>query len=104
MKVTIEIECTPEEARAALGLPDLKPLQENMMADVEARLKAALSATDPETFLKTWLPANIRGLEDLQKIFWSQMSSGTARATGKTKGQTTGKTAHQTTGKPKGSD
>ncbi|WP_420846806.1 DUF6489 family protein [Microvirga tunisiensis] len=28
MKITMDVECTPEEARAFLGLPDVKPMQE----------------------------------------------------------------------------
>lgn len=28
MIITINVDCTPEEARAFLGLPDLKPMQD----------------------------------------------------------------------------
>ena len=35
MKVTFNIDCTPEEARAFLGLPDIAPLQERMMDELE---------------------------------------------------------------------
>ena len=27
MKITIEIDCTPDEARQFVGLPDVKPMQ-----------------------------------------------------------------------------
>ena len=36
MKATIEIDCTPDELRATMGLPDVKPLQANLMADLYA--------------------------------------------------------------------
>ncbi len=37
MKVRIEIDCTPEEARAALGLPDVSGLNEQLVErDAEA--------------------------------------------------------------------
>ena len=26
MKITVDVDCTPEEARAFLGLPDVKPM------------------------------------------------------------------------------
>ena len=55
MKVTIDIDCTPEEARAFLGLPDVTPLQETMMREIEERMRAALRNTDPEVLFKTWL-------------------------------------------------
>lgn len=74
MKVKIDIDCTPEEARTFLGLPDVKPMQEAMMQEVEARMRANLQAMDPETMFKTWLPAGIQGWEQLQRMFWSNMA------------------------------
>jgi len=76
MKIHIDIDCSPEEARAFLGLPDVRPMQESVMAEVEKRMKANLAAMDPETMLKTWLPAGIQSLEQMQKMFWAQMTGG----------------------------
>ncbi|WP_448205201.1 DUF6489 family protein [Azospirillum sp. sgz302134] len=75
MKITIDIDCTPEEARHFLGLPDVKPMQDAMMQEIQDRMHASLHAMDPETMMKTWLPAGIQGIEQLQKMFWSQMAS-----------------------------
>ena len=58
MKFTIDVDCTPEEARAFLGLPDVKAAQDAVMGDIEERMRASLAAMDPETLLKTWLPTN----------------------------------------------
>jgi hypothetical protein len=74
MKVTINIECTPEEARAFFGLPDVKPMQDAMMAEIEKRMHANMDAMDPETLFKTWLPVGMQGWEQLQKAFWGQMN------------------------------
>ena len=76
MKITIDVDCTPEEARTFLGLPDVKPLQEAMMKEVEDRMRANLNAMDPDTMMKTWMPAGIQGWEQFQKMFWSQLSGG----------------------------
>lgn len=73
MKINFDIECTPEEARTFLGLPDVKPMQEKMMADVEERMKSNLAAMDPETLINTWMPVGVQGFEQLQKMFWAQM-------------------------------
>jgi hypothetical protein len=73
MKVNLEIDCSPEEARTFLGLPDVQPLQEALMKEMETRIRANLQAMDPETILKTWLPAGMQGVEQMQKMFWSQM-------------------------------
>lgn len=75
MKVNVEVTCTPEEARAFFGLPDLKPMQDRALAQIEERMKSSLDAMNPETMLKTWLPASMQGIEQLQQAFWSQLSS-----------------------------
>ena len=71
------MDCTPEEARSFLGLPDVKPMQEMMMHEVQERMKANLSAMDPETLFKTWLPLGVSNMEQMQKLFWSQFGNGT---------------------------
>jgi len=76
MKITIEIDCTPDEARQALGIPDVKPMQDALMTEIEERMRNAMQSMDGETLMKTWMPANIQGLETLHKAFWSQMTSG----------------------------
>ena len=75
MKITVDIDCTPDEARHFLGLPDVKPMQDAMMQEIQERMCSNLQAMDPETMLKTWLPAGIQGMEQMQKMFWSQMAS-----------------------------
>ena len=75
MKITVDIDCTPEEARHFFGLPDVKPMQDALMQQIQDRMSANLQAMEPEAMLKTWLPASIQGFEQIQKAFWSQMSS-----------------------------
>lgn len=72
MKINIEIDCTPEEARKFLGLPDVSALQESLMKQVEAQMAAALKGMEPDAMLKAWLPAGMEGLEQMQKAFWAQ--------------------------------
>jgi hypothetical protein len=73
MKVKFDIECTPQEARAFFGLPDVAPMQEALMKEMEVQLAENIRSLDPETMLKTWLPASIEGWGNVQKMFWSQM-------------------------------
>lgn len=78
MKISIDIDCTPEEARRFFGLPDVAPMQEAVMAEVQERILANLKAMDPETLMKTWMPGGIpggvQGWEQMQKAFWEQMT------------------------------
>jgi len=73
MKVNVNVECTPEEARTFMGLPDVRPMQEALMKDLEDRLRSNIQAMSPESMVKTWLPASMQGAEQLQKMFWSQV-------------------------------
>ena len=57
MKVTVTVDCTPEEARSFFGLPDVKPMQDAMMKEMEDRLRSTLMAMDPQEMMRTWLPA-----------------------------------------------
>ena len=41
MKVNVEVGCTPEEARAFFGLPDIKPMQDRIMGEIEERLRSS---------------------------------------------------------------
>src|SRR5271154_2450050 len=73
MKVTFNVECSPEEARAFLGLPDVAPMQKALMGDLEQRLRDNIQAMTPETMLQTWLPAGMQSMEQAQKLFWSNI-------------------------------
>ena len=74
MKISLDIDCTPDELRGFFGLPDVKPMQEELLKAVEERMRASLQTLDPETMLKTWLPAGLKGFEQLQQMFLDQMS------------------------------
>jgi hypothetical protein len=73
MKVTINIDCTPAEARAFFGLPDVQPMQASLMKDLEDQLRKNIQAMDPETMFKTWLPATLKNIEQMQEMFLAQL-------------------------------
>ena len=75
MKLNIDIDCTPEEARAFLGLPDLGPAHQAAMEAMAARLRDAVGEFDAEALLKSWFPGGVKGLEELQKSFLAGFSS-----------------------------
>jgi hypothetical protein len=62
MKVKIDIDCTPEEARTFFGLPDLGPLQQEMLKAMQEKMTGAMGAMDPESIMKAWMPGG---------AFWS---------------------------------
>ena len=77
MKINIDIDCTPEEARTFFGLPDVQPMQKALMDQVQKQMMEGLQATSPEALFKLWLPASIQGWEEIGKAFWSQLTSST---------------------------
>lgn len=79
MKIHVDIDCTPDEARRFLGLPDVAPMQTAVMDELQNRMLAGLQAMDPEQLMQTWmqgvLPAGLQSWDQMQKAFWAQMSS-----------------------------
>jgi len=69
MKVTIEIDCTPIEARQFFGLPNVEPLQAKMMASVEQGMAEAIERFSPEALMGSWLSAIPQSSEWMQKMF-----------------------------------
>jgi hypothetical protein len=79
MKITFDIDCTPEEARAFFGLPDVRPLQQAVMAQVQEKIMANVQAMDPETIMRTWNSASMQGMEQLQQAFWNSLANMTGQ-------------------------
>lgn len=69
MKVTVDIDCTPEEARRFLGLPDLTPVHD---AYVETMRKAMSDAVSPDAIadaVRKWGPMSDAALAPWKTLF-----------------------------------
>ncbi|WP_119167372.1 DUF6489 family protein [Algihabitans albus] len=79
MKIHVDIDCTPDEARRFLGLPDVTPMQTAVMKELQNRMLAGLQAMEPEQLMQTWmqgvLPAGLQSWDQMQKAFWTQMGT-----------------------------
>lgn len=64
MKIKLDIDCTPEEARAFLGLPDLAGIQNEMLERVRDRMAANLKYADPQEMFRFWFPETSARLAD----------------------------------------
>ncbi len=74
MKIKFDIECTPQEARTFLGLPDVEKMQEAMMQEIQKKMTENIASLDAESLMKTWMPASMKGFEQMQNMFWSSLS------------------------------
>ena len=52
MKIKLDIECTPEELRGFFGLPDVRGMQEQLLKEVEAQMRAGIKALDSDNAKK----------------------------------------------------
>jgi len=73
MKVSVEIDCTPIEARQFFGLPNVEPMQTAMMAKIERRLVEQVDRFSPDALMRSWLSVFPQNSETLQKIFAGMM-------------------------------
>ena len=71
MKVNVEVECTPEEARRAVGLPDLSPILECYVAMVLESMSGTVMPELIDSMVKSWAPMDKAGM-----TFWRRMFDG----------------------------
>ncbi len=71
MKVRIEIDCTPEEARRYMGLPDVTPIHETMLNHMREAPDNAAGFIDPKKLAKEWLPMSSKAMQQFQEAFWT---------------------------------
>ena len=75
MKITFDIDCTPQEARVFLGLPDVAPAQEAFVEALGKRMTEAVAAMDGDVLFKSWMPEGMAGLEQWRDM-WRMAAGG----------------------------
>jgi hypothetical protein len=78
MKITMTVDCTPDEARAFLGFPNVAAIQEQMMAAMQEQFRQQMS-TDPETAMKAWFGPGLQTMNEMQKAWSSFMKPSSAK-------------------------
>jgi len=82
MKLTIDIECTPLEARQFVGLPDVQPMQAAVLAEIERRLMAEAEKFSPEGFMRAWFTDGLQSADwfrDALGGFFAKAAAGGTR-------------------------
>ncbi|WEK44525.1 MAG: DUF6489 family protein [Candidatus Sphingomonas colombiensis] len=69
MKVNVEVDCTPEEARRLMGLPDLTPIHEAYIAKMKEAMDGGMRPEMFENIVKNWAPMGEAGLSFWQRLF-----------------------------------
>lgn len=68
MKVTVNVECEPAEARAFLGLPNVEPLNDHLVAEMKKRMDANMSAMQPDELMKSWTSFGLQAQDQFRKL------------------------------------
>ncbi len=68
MKFSIDIDCTPEEARSFFGLPNVEVLNKAIMDQVQSQMMDQMKAMAPDEIMKAWMP-NGAAWDQFQKMF-----------------------------------
>jgi hypothetical protein len=76
MKISFDIECTPQEARAFFGLPDLQPLHDVYLDRMKATMTDGINPADWEKLMRTWAPGIAGSYEQWQKLFMPGLNGG----------------------------
>ena len=76
MKVNIEIDCTPLEARQFFGLPDVGPMQTAMMDKLQQQMSANINKITPDALMQSWFSFDPKLAERFQDMFLSMAGLG----------------------------
>lgn len=68
MKVKIEIDCEPAEARAFLGLPNVEPLNDHLVSEMKRRMDENISAMQPEELMKSWTSFGLQAQDQFRRL------------------------------------
>lgn len=79
MKMTVEIDCTPEEARRFLGLPDVSALNDHIVGEVTKRIDANMALLSPEELVKNWMAFGVGAQEQFRKLMDAGIGAATPR-------------------------
>lgn len=83
MKVNVEIDCTPEEARRFLGLPDVSKANDVYVDAISKAMQGVGNIDQLQDYAKQLAPMGQMGL----KLFQQFMETGAKAATDKKGGQ-----------------
>lgn len=78
MKFTVDVDCTPEEARTFLGLPDMKPIHDLYMQSVIDTMSGQTNLEQMERMFRSLSPLGDAGM----KMFSNLMDFGMTAAGG----------------------
>ena len=71
MKFTVNVECSPEEARRFMGLPDVTPINEALVEEMGKRMEANLKLMSGESMMNSWMSVGTQAQDAFVKLMTS---------------------------------
>ena len=78
MQVKLEVDCTPAEARAFLGLPDVSALNAELTTMMRERMTAAMSAGAPDELMRQWFSLGGQATDMFRQLMTTSLARGAA--------------------------
>ena len=85
MKVNVEIDCTPLEARQFFGLPDVQPMQTAVMDRLQQQMMVNIEKVSPEALMQSWFTFDTKLAERFQNMFVTMTGLGSTLSSDKKK-------------------
>jgi len=76
VKVNIQIDCTPHEARQFFGFPDVEPMQAAVMDRLQQQMMSNIEKISPESLIRSWFSFDPNLAAKFQDIFVSMTGLG----------------------------
>ena len=76
MKLRIEVDCTPEEARTFLGLPDVTALNAHLVGEMQSRMDQNMAMLQPDELVKNWMAFGGQATEQFRKLMTAAATAG----------------------------
>ena len=77
MNITMNIECSPEEARRFMGLPDMGPIHDLYLDKLREAMTNGMTPELLEKMMRSWSPMGEMGMSAWQKMI--EQMTGTAK-------------------------
>lgn len=78
MKFTVNVECSPEEARRFMGLPDVTPINDKLVEEMGKRMEANLKMMSGGDMMSSWMSVGTQAQDAFVKLMTSGVTAATA--------------------------
>lgn len=69
MKISVDVDCTPEEARRFLGLPDMSSVHEVYLEKMRRTIDEGITPDAIQSLMNSWGPMGEAGLAMWKQLF-----------------------------------